>query len=424
VIPAEAQGQARCEVSVLELARELVDQFTSLWWEGDASFPDMGRTYSHKEHVARERELRELVGKLLLELEAPPETPVEREQAQTRAGEAGRHFARFALDLENSHLDMLIQGGFSREARTFSRLAREFDPQISTADVLQANRNVWTMNGIQRMLGLPIEVTPSVFAYSLLYPYTDNYLDDPLISEETKVSFNERIGRRLRGEAVAPANAQEERMWDLIGRIESQYDRSSHPQVFESLLAIQQAQEQSVRLLRRGASPYEVDVLGISLKKGGASVLADGYLVAGSPSRPHAELFFGLGALLQLADDLQDVKEDRKGALLTIFSQTAQRWSLDGLTNRTFSFRTKVMDYLRAITVPDAQPLADLMRKSSLHLIMDSASQARHLYSRRYIRDLEIHSPFRFSVLQRERHRLERQRVKFLRLMDGDLGKD
>ncbi len=420
----DGADRASCEASALRLTRELIDQFTSLWWEGDASFPDLGRSYSHKEHVEREGELRELVGKLLVELEAPPETPVEREQAQTRVGEAGRHFARFALDLEDSHLDMLIPGGFSREARTFSRLAREFDPQISTADVLQANRNVWTMNGIQRMLGLQIEVTPSVFAYSLLYPYTDNYLDDPLIPEETKVSFNERIGRRLRGEAVAPANAQEERMWDLIGRIESQYDRSSHPRIFESLLAIQQAQEQSVRLLRRGASPYEVDVLGISLEKGGASVLADGYLVAGSLSRPHAELFFGLGALLQLADDLQDVKEDRKGGLLTVFSQTAPRWPLDGLTNRAFSFRTKVMDCLHAITVPDAQPLVDLMRKSSLHLIMDSASQARHLYSRNYIKDLEAHSPFRFSVLQRERRRLERQRARFLRLVDNGLGKD
>ncbi len=420
----DGASRASCDASVLRLTRELVSQFTSLWWEGDASFPDLDRSYSRTEHVERERELRELVGKLLLELEAPPQTPEEREQAQNRVGEAGRHFARFALDLEDSHLDMLIQGGFSREARTFSRLAREFDPQISTADVLQANRNVWTMNGIQRMLGLPIEVTPSVFAYSLLYPYTDNYLDDPLISEETKVSFNGRIGRRLRGEAVAPANTQEERMWDLIGRIESQYDRSSHPQVFESLLSIQQAQEQSVRLLRRGASPYEVDVLGISLKKGGASVLADGYLVAGTLSRPHAELFFGLGALLQLADDLQDVKEDRKGALLTVFSQTAQRWPLDGLTNRTFSFRAKVMDHLRAITVPDAQPLADLMRKSSLHLIMDSASQARHLYSRNYIKDLEAHSPFRFTVLQKERRRLERQRARFLRLVDSVAGKD
>ena len=74
---------------------------------------------------------------------------------------------------------MLIQGGFSKEAREFSRMAREFDPAVSAADVLQANRNVWTMNGAQRLLGLPVQVTPSVSAYSLLHPYTDNYVDDP-----------------------------------------------------------------------------------------------------------------------------------------------------------------------------------------------------------------------------------------------------
>ena len=38
------------------------------------------------------------------------------------------------------------------------------------------------------LLGLPVEVTPAVFAYSMLYPYTDNYLDDPAIPRTTSPS--------------------------------------------------------------------------------------------------------------------------------------------------------------------------------------------------------------------------------------------
>ena len=96
------------------------------------------------------------------------------------------------------------------------------------------------------------------------------------------------------------------------------------PQVYESLYAIHAAQARSVRLMRRDEPPYGVDVLGIAIEKGGASVLADGYLVAGSLTLPQARLLFGLGALLQLGDDLQDVEDDRAKGLATIFSQTAQ----------------------------------------------------------------------------------------------------
>jgi hypothetical protein len=66
---------------------------------------------------------------------------------------------------------------------------------------------------------------------------------------------------------------------------------------------------------------------------------------------------------------------------------------------------------------PDARPLADLMRRSSLGLILTAAGQAPRLYSKAYTRELEAHSPFRFAVLARERKRLERQRATFLGLL-------
>ena len=51
-------------------------------------------------------------------------------------------------------------------------------------------------------------------------------------------------------------------------------------------------QTRSAALLRRHAGPYEVDVLGISLEKGGTSVLADRYLVAGSLTEAQGACFF------------------------------------------------------------------------------------------------------------------------------------
>ena len=139
--------------------------------------------------------------------------------------------------------------------------------------------------GCRRCSGCRFRVTPSAFGYSMLYPYTDNLLDDPAISEEEKSRVNERFGRRICGEALAPESDHERALWALFAEIESEHVRAAAPRVYESLEVIHRAQTRSVLLMRRDEPPYAIDVLGISLEKGGASVLADGYLVG---RRPHA----------------------------------------------------------------------------------------------------------------------------------------
>ena len=99
---------------------------------------------------------------------------------------------------------------------------------------------------------------------------------------------------------VAPANGREAAIWRLVGMIEEQYPRAEWPQVFASLLDIHHAQENSIRLLRRGPSAGEAVVLRLSFEKGGASVLADAYLAAGTLSREQAQFAFNWGVRLAI----------------------------------------------------------------------------------------------------------------------------
>ena len=61
---------------------------------------------------------------------------------------------------------------------TFLDEALAFNPSFELGDLYQALRNVWIMNSQQLFRGSPIVYSPSIFAYSMLYPYTDNALDD------------------------------------------------------------------------------------------------------------------------------------------------------------------------------------------------------------------------------------------------------
>jgi len=406
-------------VTLPRLVQRFLQQFTTLWWRCDTCLPGLGPTYTTREKLAREAHLKRFLDTLTSELEQPPRTSSERYATQEHIFSAFGAFARSALDFKEPHLDVLRSRGFTQMAMEFAHAARRFDPTISASDILQATRNAWVMNGLQMLLGLPVGLTPAMTGYSLLYPYTDNYLDDPTIPEDAKTAFNERLARRLTGENISPINAQERAIYDLVGMIENQFDRSQYPDVFESLLAIHCGQARSLSLLRRDASPYEVDVLGISIEKGGASVLADGYLVAGSLTEAQAEFMFGYGAFLQIEDDLQDVHQDHKDGLLTVFSQTARRWPLDRVTSRTFHFGAKVLERLDCFDAPGLEPLKELMQRSAILLPIEAAGGAGHLFSRRYIRELEAHSPFRFSFLKKQRRKLARQRVSMMRLIEA-----
>jgi len=422
----DSQTRSSADTSMQAFVRQMTQELLELWWDcapGAAALPEpealLGPSYTQHEQRDRQVYLRRFLETLKAEAGHPPRTAAQQTATQQRIFAALDALMDKGLGFGEQHRQLLLSEGFTDAAIQFAQAARRFDPTISGSAIFQASRNALAMNGIQVLIGLPIRLTPAVFAYSMLYPYTDNYLDDPTIAPETKRAFSQRFGERLHGAPITPANAQERAIYDLVGMIEGQYDRATHPQLFASLLSIHQAQVTSLRLLQDGTAPYEIDVLGISVAKGGTSVLADGYLVAGLLSEAQARCLFGYGAFLQLADDLQDVRVDRKDGLQTIFSQTAGHWPLDGLTSRTISFGSRILKGLDAFTAPDTEPLKQLIRLSATQLMIDAVGRARHLHTGPYVRALEVHSPFRFGFVAECRRRVDRERGSLMGLIEA-----
>ncbi len=407
------------EVSLPNLIDELTKKYTRLWYATSTDLPDLGRVYTPKEQAHLEKEADRLLNGLVFQLKHMPKTPAERAEVKERIRAAGLAFARSSLGLEDRQIELVKSHHFLEIAREFAGKARAFDASISHEDIFQASRNVLTMNFLQLLLGLPVELTPSVFAYSMLYPYTDNYLDDPAISRSAKLDFNERFYRRLSGEGLKPSNHYEQALCDLVSLIEGQFDRSCFPQVYDSLLAIHQAQFDSLRLHQRGASPYEIDVPGLSFEKGGVAVVADGCLVAGSLLPAQADFMYGYGAFTQLMDDLEDLAQDRQDGILTIFTQTAQGWKLDSATNQLFNLGSQVMALMDSFASPASMEFKELMVKGIQPAIIDAAGQSSAYFSRSYLRALETHMPFRLASLAKQRKKLKCQNISNIRLIEA-----
>jgi hypothetical protein len=349
-------------------------------------------------------------------LSNPPRSREEAQALQARLGAAFRSLAEEALGFTAGQLDLLPSQAFSGVSEEFVRMARAFDSQLSGEDIYQAGRNAWTANGLQWLLGAPVQVTPSIFAYSLLYPYTDNYLDDPTISVVSKQAFNERFRRCLAGEEVGPANTHEQAIFDLVATIEKQYSRADFPAVFGSLLDIHQAQSMSLKLLRGAAAPGEVDVLGLSFAKGGTSVLADGYLVSGSLDEAQRYYTYGHGIFAQLLDDMEDVEQDLEAGRLTLYSQPAGHWPLDGLANRTFHFGCNVLERLDCLDIEET--ICEVIRRGANLSLIDTIARTDRFYTEAYLRELEAYSPFRFSILKEQRDSFIKRHGSLARLME------
>ena len=171
-------------------------------------------------------------------------------------------------------------------------------------------------------------------------------------------------------------------------------------------------------MIQPDTSPFLLDVLGISIEKGGAAVLADGYLVAGELTASQRQFMFGYGVFTQLMDDQEDVKRDLDAGLNTVFSMTTRHWFLDEVTNRTFHFASSVLHCMDSFEGPDVMVLKEIFARGIGLVLIDGAGRHSGYYSRQYLTELEKFLPFRFSNLSKQRRRLGRYKLTMGKLME------
>ncbi len=408
---------------------EIVRSAVAEWRSQPSDFPDLGNPLSRREQNFKERRADRCVAAIESELRsrnlATPKLAIERITAEMV------EFIPEALDLdvpdEGPGVESLLKEGLAEVGFDLARRARRLDPTVSIVDILQAARNAWVACGVQAMLGKQIRLTPGIFAYSMLYPYSDNFLDDGSVSREAKLTFSERFESCLEGEQELAATRLEGVVWELVAMIEDEFPRDEYPGVWASLLAIHRAQTRSIDQMHReglhsGGAPNRASrTLDLTVTKGGTSVLADAYLAAGHLTAFEAKVAFDWGVVLQLGDDLQDFHGDRARGSRTLFTGAAAFGALDGVTNKTFHFSRSVMREVAALPTCPAVMKSLLERSSRLFLIR-SVAGAAPFFTKPYLGRLEQYSPFTFRFLKNRERRCYRRRAQYARLFEGAVG--
>ena len=401
--------------------KQLTQKYVQLWWQTPASFPTLFKNYSPNEQEKIEKEISRVIEKFFAYMEQYLAMEDVNRIDFSEPIDQAKEYLKKLSDLTGIHLNHTFVNGFIRSTQLFIDKVNRFDPSMAPENIYQALRNIWTTNTIQNYMHLEIGCSDSMFAYSMIYPYTDNVLDAVSMTQTRKIQFSENLKYRLEGQPYPRECTETEKKLDaLVSLVEEQFPRGEFPDVYQSLLGIYNAQARSLFQQELDVSPYVIDVLGISFEKGGTSVLADGYLVNGYLDESQQDYCFALGTFLQLADDIQDSLIDKKNHHMTLFSQVAGKYPLDAIANKLFHYISLIME--NTLENPSRQDLKELLHKSFYFHILEAVGKNRELYSNQYIKNLEAHFPFRFSFLKKLRKKLrklhlkQKQRTTHLRL--------
>lgn len=256
--------------------------------------------------------------------------------------ECVKNLMKNCFNIDSRKCEFLVNNKTYSVTIEFIKRAQKFKPNMPFDSMQQALRNIWVMTVLQIYFNTEIELTDAMFAYSMLYPLTDNYLDDKYISKETKNEFSKRFFKKIKNNEDLAENKREKEMFYMIDLISNQYSRDKYPELYESLLSILDAQNKSIHQ-QKLTSIFDIDMLEYTFYKGGTSVLADAYLVKGNLNQEEIQFAFTYGIILQLADDLQDTGEDLNNEHYTMMNLQAQHKNLDEIY---FKYKNFIKSFL------------------------------------------------------------------------------
>ena len=375
--------------------------YRNLWWSLSSDFNIDMDTYSEGEKKKKEKEFSTLIDRIIKYIESFPEDISKRKMWRDK----GNKYLDKIISTEGmfklGSIDKEMKDKFIKATKEFILSSKKFDENLSYEDIGQAMRNLWIVNMLQQAFGEEIKFTNAIFGYSMLYPYTDNYLDSIEVNKDKKIEFSNRFTKRLGGEKIIANNYHEEQVYRLVQLIEDDFDREKYPEVYISLNLIHSAQINSLRQQEYNSIPYEKDILGISIEKGGASVIADGNLIRGEMTKNEEMFSCGYGFLLQLGDDLQDIKDDLKNDHITIMSQLAGKYYLDAIVNKLINLTIKVVDDAECFVCKNTNELKELIKNNCIYMILFAIIDNKEYFTQEYLENIKNYLPFTIEFCEK-----------------------
>jgi len=325
-------------------------------------------------------------------------------------------------------MDRQTLAAFQDELKDFLRHVRAFAPELSMEGIGQAVRNYTVYMMFAQIHQVKQGFSPACFGYSMLYPFTDNYIDSQNYSVSDKAEYNHIIRDKIIGEEVHPQSQHQLKTCELLGMIESEYPREldstvyprgSDAKVYMLLLMMLEAQEESIRQQSKEEALTLSDRLDISIYKGGISVLIDRFFVNREITDADLTFYLGFGFFLQLADDLQDIKEDSVKGHQTILTLDTSCVQEEKIVNKLLHFVQQITESYPA----ENDSFKNFVLSNCFQLIYSSIIGSKEYFSTEYLERMEGLFPVSYQFLEKmNRNRIDNKDIKiqkrYMKILD------
>lgn len=307
---------------------------------------------------------------------------------------------------------------FEKEMKVFVRRSRSFDASLGLGDLGQGIRNYMVYAIFRELNGLSQRCTSGVFGYSMMYPYSDNYMDTPGRSREELLHYHKLIRDKIRGDGFDAVSEHDRKTVELLEAIEQSYARPDD--LYEGLQLILEAQRDSYRQSDRENPLTEEEVFDLSVFKGGISVLIDRYLIDKPMSEKDYKFYYGFGFLLQLCDDLQDIASDKEWGCSTLFTMCRTKGEVVETVNRLLHYMKKLFASCECAR----EEFREFLLQQCSLLILISAAGSRDYMTEEWLGWLEERLPVSIDFLEEitgsfSPEFLEKNNKRYMKMIDA-----
>ncbi len=407
-----------------KIERICFEEILGLWESLPNSFPDFLTEVGELKKRQNEAEIEEIAGQWKVKAKAFPKKESEQlAWKQEMDGMLAEFFAKEQLLGIRSHMSEETFQAFQEETKRFVRKVRSFDPELTMENIWQALRNYFIYAVIADLQGQKQACKETVFCYSLLYPYTDNYIDEKRHTRQQKEAYNCLISNVLHDVPVTPKGSVEEKTCKLLHGLVDSYAGEKKKEIQNLLLWMLEAQNNSIRQQEHepeqtnggeqangvrlehepeqanGAEVTREEILRISAYKGSLSVLIDYFFTIPELREEEVRFYMKFGFFLQLADDLQDRAEDQKNGFQTLMVFCKNHGGLEKGVNRLLHYVHTVFEEF----TPVNDKLKYFMLEHCYSLVIGAAMTDSGDFSGKYLERLEQFFPVHMEYMQKQR---------------------
>lgn len=397
------------------------DEILELWKGLPTSFPEFLVEVEEAKKRRNEAIIQEMAGQWRKRIKAFPTKQEEQKNWKQEMDKLiGEFLAKEQLLGIKDHMSQETFEAFQAETKRFVRKTRSFDSKLTMENIWQALRNYFIYAVIADLQGQKQECKETAFSYSLLYPYTDNYIDEKRHTRQQKEAYNNMIYDVLHDMPVMPKERLEEKTCKLLHRLVDSYVGEKKKEIQSLLLWMLEAQNNSIHQQteewKKENQPKltREEILQISVYKGSLSVLIDYFFTTMELKEEEICFYMKFGFFLQLADDLQDRKEDQKNGSQTLMVFCEKQEELEKVVNRLLHYVHLIFEEFTPIN----DSLKVFMMEHCYSLVIGAAIADREDFSEKYLAQLERFFPVHMEYMQKQRKIPPKKEKQFQQFWD------